>query len=136
MGILRAVSVVEQNANTMAGCQVTSATYAGTNITADLTIRVGRDSPLVQIVGTQTCSSVYVSMDTGNAYHGAQVVITRNTLTVGTSIINIYSGAAGTGFVPGNEVARIGHSSTATGQFLNHTGVAVVAFDGIAQVWR
>ena len=136
MAALKAVSIVEQNGNTLAGCQVTSATYAGTNTVADLVIKVGFDSPLVQIVGTQTASTVYVGLDTANAYHGAQVVISRNTQTVGTSIIQIYSGLAGTGFQSVNEVARIGQSSTATGQFLNNVGVAVVAFDGVAGVWR
>ena len=136
MATLKAVSIVEQNANTLAGAQVTSATYVGTNTAADVTIRVGRDAPAIDIVGTQTASTVYVSMDTGNAYHGAQVVISRNTLLTGTSIISIFSGAAGTGFVAGNEVCRIGNLSTGTGQALNNAGMAVVVFDGVAQTWR
>ena len=136
MATVKAVSIVEQNANTLAGVQVTSATYVGTNTAADLTLRVGRDAPCVQIVGTQTASTTYVALDTGNAYHGAKFTVTRNTLTAGTGIISFFSGLAGTGFVAANEVARIGFVSTGTGQALNNIGAAVVVFDGVAQVWR
>lgn len=126
MAILKACSVVEQNANTLAGSQVTSATFVGTNTAADLTIRVGRDAPLVQIVGTQTASRCYVSLETINAYHGAQVVISRNTLVPGTGIISIFSGSAGTGFT----AAEIANIPT------NGAGVVVAVFDGVQQVWR
>ncbi len=126
MATLKAVSVVEQNGNTLAGAQVTSATYVGTNTAADLTIRVGRDAPLVQIVGTQTASRTYVALDTDNAYHGAQVVVSRNTQTPGTGIISVFSGAAGTGF-SAVEVGNIAASSN---------GLVVAAFDGAAKVWR
>lgn len=125
MATLKACTVVEQNGNTIAGVQVDSATYAGTNIAADITIRVGRNAPLYQIVGTQTASRISVSLDTGNAYHGAQVIITRNTLTVGTSLVDVYSGAAGTGFATTTAIA------SGTG-----AGVFAAAFDGVAQVWR
>lgn len=125
MPLLRAVTVVEQNGNTIAGVQVDSATYAGTNITADITIRVGRNAPVYQIVGTQTASRISIAMDTGNAYHGAQVVVTRNTQSVGTSVVDIYSGAPGTGYATTTAIA----SGTAATMF-------VVAFDGVAQVWR
>lgn len=126
MATLKTCSIVEQNASTLGGSQVTSATYVGTNTAADLTIRVGRDAPLVQIVGTQTASRTYVSLDTVNAYHGAQVVVSRNTQTPGTGIISIFSGGAGTGFTA-VEVANIP---------TNTAGVVVAVFDGVAQVWR
>lgn len=125
MATLKAVTVIEQNANTLAGSQVTSATFAGTNTAADLTIRVGRDSPLVQIVGTQTASRIAVALDTANAYHGAQVVISRNTLTVGTSLVDVYSGLAGTGYATTTAIA----SGTGAVNF-------VAGFDGVAGVWR
>jgi len=41
MTTLKLVSVKDQNANTLANAQVTSATYVGTNITADLTYKYG-----------------------------------------------------------------------------------------------
>lgn len=126
MAAIKAVSIVEQNGNTLAGAQVTSATYVGTNTVADLTIKVGKDSPNIQIVGTQTASRTYVALDTANAYHGAQVVISRNTQTPGTGIISIFSGLAGTGFTAA-EVANIP---------TNVAGAVVVAFDGVAGVWR
>ena len=126
MATLKTVSIVEQNANTMAGCQVTSATYVGTNTVADLTIKVGKDAPLVQIVGTQTASRTYVALDTANAYHGAQIVVSRNTLTPGTGIISVFSGLAGTGF----PTAEVGNIPT------NVNGVVIAAYDGIAGVWR
>ena len=75
-------------------------------------------------------------MDTFNAYHGAQVVIKRETSNTGTGIIDIYSGGPGTGYASGTAIAVIGNNSTATGQFLNNNGMAVVAFDGLAGVWR
>lgn len=125
MTTLKACTVVEQNGNTLAGVQVDSATYAGTNITADITIRVGRQAPLYQIVGTQTASRISVALDTANAYHGAQVVISRNTLSVGTSLVDVYSGLAGTGFATTTAIA------SGTG-----AAVFVAAFDGVAQVWR
>lgn len=125
MTTLKLVSVTEQNANTLAGCQVTSATYVGTNTVADLTLRVGRSAPLVQVVGTQTASTVYVAVDTANATHGAQVVLERIMATPGTSVVNMYSGLAGTGF---GAVAPI---YTGTGNF-----TMVAAFDGVAKVWR
>lgn len=125
MATLKTCTVVEQNAQTIAGVQVDSATYAGTNITADITIRVGRNAPQYQIVGTQTASRISVALDTANAYHGAQVVITRDTLTVGTSVVDIYSGAVGTGFATTTAI----HSGTGIVKFN-------AAFDGVAQVWR
>jgi hypothetical protein len=78
----------------------------------------------MQIVGTQTASRISVALDTGNAYHGAQVVVTRNTQTVGTSLVDIYSGAAGTGFATTTAIA------SGTG------AVVFVAYDGVANVWR
>lgn len=126
MATLKATTVVEQNANTMAGAQVTSATYVGTNITADLTIRVGRTAPLVQIVGTQTASTVYVALDTNNAYHGAQVCLKRLMGTPGTSVISVFSGLVGTGYAVSTAIY------TGTGGALNLT----FGFDGVAQEWR
>lgn len=122
---LSKVVVQEQNVNTLAGCQVTSATYVGTNTTADLTLRIGRTAPLVQIVGTQTASTVYIALDTDNATHGAQVVLSRIMASPGTSVLNLYSGLAGTGF-------------GATAPILTGTGnvTLVAAFDGVAGVWR
>lgn len=126
MASLKAVSIVEQNINTLAGAQVTSATYVGTNTVADLTIKVGKDSPLINIVGTQTASRTYVALDTANAYHGAQVVVARYAQTPGTGIISIFSGLAGTGFTAA-EVANIP---------TNVSGSVTVAYDGVAGVWR
>lgn len=125
MATLKACTVVEQNGNTISGVQVDSATYVGTNIAADITIRVGRQAPVYEIVGTQTASRISVALDTGNAYHGAQVVVTRNTQTVGTSLVDVYSGAAGTGFATTTAIA------SGTGAVL-----FVAAYDGVAQVWR
>lgn len=125
MATLKACTIIEQNANTIAGVQVDSATYAGTNITADITLRVGRNAPFYQIVGTQTASRISVALDTVNAYHGAQVVITRDTLSVGTSLVDIYSGGPGTGYATTTAI----HSGTGVAKFVS-------AFDGVAQVWR
>ena len=125
MASVKLVSVVQQNQNTMAGAQVDSATYAGTNTVADITIQVGVQAPYYQIVGTQTASRISIALLTQNAYHGAQVVITRDTLTVGTSLVDIYSGAAGTGYA----------TTTAI-----HSGTGIIKFnagyDGVAGVWR
>lgn len=125
MASLKSVSVTEQNANTLATVVVSSATYVGTNITADLTVKVGYSALVTQIVGTQTASTVYIGLDTANAYHGAQVVIKRNMATPGTGVLNVYSGLAGTGF---GAVAPIAQG---TGNV-----TIVAAFDGVAQVWR
>ena len=125
MTTLKLCSVVEQNANTLAGVQVTSATYVGTNITTDLAVKVGYQAPVIQIVGTQTASTVYIGLDTANAYHGAQVVIKRIMGTPGTGVLNVYSGLAGTGF---GAVAPIAQGTA------NCTIVA--RFDGNAGVWR
>ena len=125
MATLKACTIVEQNGNTLAGVQVDSATYAGTNTAADITIRVGRQAPEYQIVGTQTASRISIALDTGNADHGAQVIITRDTQTVGTSLVDIYSGAAGTGYATTTAI----HSGTGVIKFN-------AAFDGVAQVWR
>jgi hypothetical protein len=125
MATVKLVSVVEQNASMLAGVTVTSATYVGTNIAADLVIKVGHDAPVVQIVGTQTASTVYIGLDTANAYHGAQVIIKRVMGTPGTGVLNVFSGLAGTGF------GAIAPIAQGTGNVL-----IVAAFDGAAQVWR
>lgn len=125
MATVKLCSVVDQNANTLAGVQVTSATYVGTNITADFTYKVGVNAPVIQVVGTQTASTVYIGLDTANATHGAQVVIKRLMGTPGTSVLNVYSGLAGTGF---GAVAPIAQG---TGNV-----TIVAAFDGQAGVWR
>lgn len=125
MATVRSASVVQQNPQTIAGVQVDSATYAGTNTVADITIQVGYQAPVYQIVGTQTASRIAVALLTGNAYHGATVVITRDTLTVGTSLVDVYSGAAGTGYATTTAIA----SGTGASKF-------ICAFDGVAGVWR
>jgi hypothetical protein len=125
MTAIKLCSYKEQNANTLAGVQVTSATYAGTNITTDLAVKIGVQAPVIQIVGTQTASTVYIGLDTANATHGAQVVIKRIMATPGTSVLNVYSGLAGTGF---GAVAPI---ATGTGNV-----TIVAAFDGQAGAWR
>lgn len=123
MTTLRAVSVVEQNANTMAGVQVSSATYVGTNTGAgDTVIRVGREAPVFSIVGTQTASTSYIALDLVNAYHGATIVVKRQMTTMGTGIIDVLNGSAA-----GALVGRIPASAN---------GVVVAAFDGVAKVWR
>jgi hypothetical protein len=125
MTTLKLVSYKEQNAQTLAGVQVTSATYVGTNTLVDLAVKVGVQAPVIQIVGTQTASTVYIGLDTANATHGAQVVLKRIMATPGTSVLNVYSGLAGTGF---GAVAPIAQG---TGNV-----TIVAAFDGVAGVWR
>lgn len=125
MATIRTASVVQQNAATMAGVQVDSATYVGTNTAADITIQVGYQAPAYQIVGTQTASRISIALLTQNAFHGAAVVITRDTQSVGTSVVDLYSGAAGTGYATTTAI----HSGTGQVRF-NAT------YDGIAGVWR
>lgn len=125
MATVKVTSVVQQNPQTIAGVQVDSATYAGTNTVADITLQVGYQAPAYQIVGTQTASRISIALLTQNAPSGAQVVITRDTLTPGTSVVDVYSGAAGTGYA----------TTTAI-----HSGTGIIKFnatyDGIAGVWR
>jgi hypothetical protein len=123
MATVKLVSVVEQNANTLAGAQVSSATYVGTNTGAgDVVVRVGREAPRFAIVGTQTASTTYVALDLINAFNGAQVVISRNAPSPGTGIIDVLSGSG-----QGALVGRIAASTN---------GVVVAGFDGVANVWR
>jgi len=125
MATLKNVSVVEQNASMLAGAVVSSATYVGTNTLADITIKYGHDAPYLQIVGTQTASTVYIGIDTANATHGAAVVIQRIMATPGTSVLNVYSGLAGTGF------GAVAPLAVGTGN------VSIEAvYDGVAGVWR
>jgi hypothetical protein len=127
MASLKACTVVEQNLNTIAGAQVSSATYAGTNITADLVIRFGRDAPAITLVSTQTGSRLYVALETDNAYHGATVVLKQDCIAPSTSMWNIFNGLPGTGYAVGTEVSTVAASANF---------VRVFVFDGVAKRWR
>lgn len=123
MATVKYLQVDKQNANNLAGVQVSSATYAGTNTGAgDAVLRVGRESPVFSIVGTQTASSSYIALDLNNAVHGATFTVKRQIAVMGTGIIDVVSGSAA-----GALVGRIPASAN---------GVVVAAFDGVAQIWR
>ena len=130
MAAVKSISIVEQNANTIAGAQVTSATFVGTNIAADLTIRVGRDAALISMVGTQTASTGFISLETINAYHGAQVVFNNDCLAASTAVLSFFSGPPGTGYAVSTQI-RQGTCAIA-GSPLSQTFV----LNGTTQKWQ
>lgn len=128
MATVRACTIVEQNGNTIAGAQVSSATYAGTNITADLILRFGRSAPSVTLVSTQTASRLSVALETENAFHGATVVLKQDCVSPGTAMWNIFNGLPGTGYAyGGTEISTVAASANF---------VKVFVFDGVAKRWR
>lgn len=123
MATVKYSSIVEQNFNMLQGILFSSATFAGTNTgVGDLVVRVGREPPVVSILGTQTCSNSYIALDHFNAYHGATVTVKRQMGTMGTGIITIVDGSAA-----GATIGIIPASAN---------GSITCAFDGVAEIWR
>lgn len=118
-------SYTEQNAATIAGAQALSTVYVGTNITADLVIKVGTSAPFIRITGAQTASQVCIGLDRANATHGACVTLTRQLSSPGTSVVALFDGLVGTGYAISTAIA------VGTGNFNIDA-----SFDGVAGVWR
>ena len=60
MALPRACTVMEQNANTIAGYQIDTAIYVGTGVAGTIPIRMGREAPVYILPGTQTAAVVDV----------------------------------------------------------------------------
>lgn len=93
MATVKAVTVVEQNANTIAGAQLDS-TVIGS---AGVAYRIGREAPVVVLTGTQTSSLSPVILELGNAKSGDSFTIKKYTTAVigtGASQVQVVSGSA------------------------------------------
>lgn len=124
MGLLRACTVMEQNANTWAGVQVDTA-LMGSGV--GVTLRAGREAPVYIVAGTQTSSLSAVVLDTGNAKAGDQFIVKKYTTAVigtGASQVVVVNGSAA-GTVIG--AFQVGTASP---------NLVVAVFDGVAGVWR
>ncbi len=94
MATYKAVTVVEQNANVIAGVQAIS-TLIGS--ATPLVFRAGRESPVIVLTGTQTASLGQVIVENVNAKQGDVVVIKKYTTAVlgtGASQIQVLAGTA------------------------------------------
>ena len=123
MGTLRACTVTEQNANTLAGIQVDTALFG--SAVAGATIRAGREAPVYVLAGTQTSSLAVVVLDLVNAAAGDRLVVKKvGTGVIGTGLaqIDVRSGSA--------SGAIVGSIGTAAGTSDEVVGV----FDGVQ--WR
>ena len=95
MALLKACTVLEQNANTQAGYQIDTSIYVGTGLAGIIPIRVNREAPVYIIQGTQTAAVVDVVLDTVNAYAGACINVRFGTNSVGTSTIRLLNATTG-----------------------------------------
>jgi len=124
MGLPRAVTVMEQNVNTIAGVQVDTAIYVGTGIAGVPTLRVGREAPVYVFNSVQTAAIVDVILDTKNAYAGASFNLRFGTGATGTSTIRLVNASTG-GTVISSSTAGVAPTS-------EHNLFAT--FDGVA--WK
>ena len=123
MGTLRACTVIEQNANTLAGIQVDTALFG--SAVAGATIRQGREAPVYVLAGTQTSSLAVVVLDLVNAAAGDQQIVKKiGTGVIGTGLaqIDVRSGSA--------SGAIVGSLGTAAGT----SDEVIGTFDGV--IWR
>lgn len=121
MTISRAVTVMEQNANTLAGVQIDTALIGS----AGVTYTMGRNAPVIIVAGTQTSSLSPVILDLYNARAGDVMVIKKYTTAV------IGTGAAQVQVVSGSAAgAVIGAFQVGT----NSPNQVSAFFDGVA--WR
>ena len=92
--LLRACTVVEQNANTLAGVQVDATVFTSA---VPVVVRAGREAPVYILTGTQTSSLAQVVLDLPNAAVGDQFLIKKYTTAVlgtGAAQIQVISGSA------------------------------------------
>lgn len=94
MATVKLVSVVEQNANTIAGVQNISTIIGSATPTV---VRSGREAPIILITGTQTSSLAQIIVENVNAKQGDVMIIKKySTAVIGTgaSQIQVLAGTA------------------------------------------
>lgn len=95
MGLPRAATIVEQNANTIAGVQTDTAVYVGTGAAGVPFIRVGREAPVYILEGVQTAVTVNIVAETVNARAGDRITLRRGTGAASTSILQVVNATTG-----------------------------------------
>ena len=100
MGLPRACTVMEQNANMVAGVQIDTAIYVGTGTAAAPSgvigpLRVGREAPVYILNSIQTAAAVEIILDTVNAYAGASISVRFGTGCTGTSTMRLVNATTG-----------------------------------------
>lgn len=120
MTVLRKCTVLEQNANIIAGVQVDTAVYVGTGAGNVPTIRVGREAPVYVLEGVSTAVAVNVILDTVNASHGDKITVRWGTAAMGTSILSLVNATTG---------------GTVVSTSSNVPAVTVV-FNGVSGAWK